>query len=388
MSEKKIIEIRPELFNFEKKTRKKSKKLEVDGGIKIKPTHTSRQETTIKNRVMKYIRNQQEENYKKLFDPINTQSKTEAPLPKELHALELDDKSDFDKTLAYLKTISDETKNKVNQPSYTIKQYQPASSTVAYSDPQMQQSTISQPTTNDVITLLPNPKYGCLKNGNLPTYRTLNQTYKQYPNQPQTAPIMVAQPIQVNMDSICPSGFVSNPSPIQPIQNMSTQKIEETQPIHLLENIEDTITYDNLQQRLRSDKMREKKKELLLKLKEEDEAKKIMNADRGGNGSLKNTITNKKTIRRVYNVGKSGVVRKVGVLVSSQGYRNTVLTKKKALKTDSIGHVSKYLCDKGLIKVGSTAPEEVLRELYENAELVGNLQNHNVENLLHNYVHG
>jgi hypothetical protein len=139
---------------------------------------------------------------------------------------------------------------------------------------------------------------------------------------------------------------------------------------------------DNLQQRLRTDKMREKKKELLLKLKEEDEAKKIMNADRGGKGSLKNTITNKKTIRRVYNVGKSGVVRKVGVLVSSQGYRNTVLTKKKTLKTDSIGHVSKYLCDKGLIKVGSTAPEEVLRELYENAELVGNLQNHNVENLL------
>lgn len=388
MSEKKIIEIRPELFNFEKKTRKKRKRLELDEGIKIKPTHTSRQETTIKNRVMKYIRNQQEENYKKMFDPMHIQSKNNA-LPKELESLELDDKTDFDKTLAYLKTVSEESKNKINQPSYTIKQYNSNSSQSSEIDPRMQQSTVSQPTSNEVITLLPNPQYGCLKNGNLPTYRMINQTLKQYPVQTGGGGTYIAQPLQVNMDSICPSGFVSNESsPIQPMHHMPNQPTVETHPIHLVENIDDTITYDNLQQRLKSDKLREKKKELLLKAREDEEARKTMNAERGYQGSLKKTITNKKTIRRVYNVGKSGVVRKVGVLVSSQGYRNTVLTKKKTLKTDSIGHVNKYLCDKGLIKVGSTAPEEVLRELYENAELVGNLQNHNVENLLHNYVHG
>lgn len=386
MSEKKIIEIRPELFNFDKKTRKKSKRLELDGGIKIKPSHTARQEATIKNRVMKYIRNQQEENYKKLFDPMHSQSTP--TLPKELEPLELEDKTDFDKTLAYLKTVSDASKHKINTPSYTIKQYYPnTNQSVDYGNSNIQPSSISPPTTNEVITLLPNPTYGCLKNGNLPTYRMVNQTVKQYPHQ-HVGGTYVAQPLQVNMDTICPSGFVSNaPSPIEPMHHVQNQSNEET-PIHLIENIEDTMKYDNLQQRLKSDKLREKKKELILKVKEDEEARKIMHAERGGQGSLTKPITNKKTIRRVYNVGKSGVVRKVGVLVSSQGYRNTVLTKKKTLKTESIGRVNKYLCDKGLIKVGSTAPEEVLRELYENAELVGNLQNHNVENLLHNYVHG
>lgn len=381
MSERKIIEINHALFNTAKKTRKKSKRLELDGGIKIKPSHSARQETTIKNRVMKYIRNQQEENYKKMFDPMHVQS-TSTPLPKELNSLELDDKSDFDKTLAYLKTVADDTKNKVNLPSYTIRQYNTNTpQPVEYVDPYIKQSNIEQPTSNEVITLLPNPKYGCLKNGTLPTYRMINQTYKQYP-----ATNAVVQPLQVNMDNICPSGFVSNTPPIQPMHHVPNQPPVETQPIHLIENIDDTLTYDNLQQRLKSDRLREKKKELLLKAKEDDEARKIMNAEKGS--SIKKHITNKKTIRRVYNVGKSGVVRKVGVLVSSQGYRNTVLTKKKTLKTESIGRVNKYLCDKGLIKVGSTAPEEVLRELYENAELIGNLQNHNVENLLHNYVHG
>jgi hypothetical protein len=51
--------------------------------------------------------------------------------------------------------------------------------------------------------------------------------------------------------------------------------------------------------------------------------------------------------------------------------------------------VKKTLIKKGLIKVGSTAPTDVLRKMYESVSLVcGDIQNHNPDNLLYNYMNG
>ena len=47
----------------------------------------------------------------------------------------------------------------------------------------------------------------------------------------------------------------------------------------------------------------------------------------------------------------------------------------------------KYLIKNGFIKVGSVAPNDVMRKMYESAILVGGeIQNHNSENLLYNYL--
>ena len=47
--------------------------------------------------------------------------------------------------------------------------------------------------------------------------------------------------------------------------------------------------------------------------------------------------------------------------------------------------IKKYLREHNMIKVGSTAPNDVLRKMYENAMLSGELINTNTEILLHNF---
>ena len=52
-----------------------------------------------------------------------------------------------------------------------------------------------------------------------------------------------------------------------------------------------------------------------------------------------------------------------------------------------ISDVRKFLVKKGLIRVGSTCPNDVLRKMYESVNLVcGEVQNHNSDNLLYNYL--
>jgi len=46
------------------------------------------------------------------------------------------------------------------------------------------------------------------------------------------------------------------------------------------------------------------------------------------------------------------------------------------------------LIKKGFIKVGTPTPNDILRKMYESVVLIcGEVQNHNPENLLYNYVH-
>jgi alanyl-tRNA synthetase len=97
----------------------------------------------------------------------------------------------------------------------------------------------------------------------------------------------------------------------------------------------------------------------------------------------------KKTKRRTYKIGKSKVLPKVSVLVSNKTIRNNISTKKQLLKQVPIQEVKSYLMKRGFIKVGSTAPSDVLRKMYESAVMIcGEVQNHNPDNLLYNYFNG
>ena len=52
----------------------------------------------------------------------------------------------------------------------------------------------------------------------------------------------------------------------------------------------------------------------------------------------------------------------------------------------SLEEIKQYLRIHNLIKIGSDAPEDLLRETFENAFLSGNIFNKNTENLIHNYI--
>jgi hypothetical protein len=103
----------------------------------------------------------------------------------------------------------------------------------------------------------------------------------------------------------------------------------------------------------------------------------------------KKSLKQKKTVRRTFHIGKSKTVPKISVLVTNKSIRKNVTTKATLLKQTPIGEIRKYLIKKGLIKVGSTAPNDVLRKMYESVALIGgDINNYNPENLLYNYFNG
>ena len=76
----------------------------------------------------------------------------------------------------------------------------------------------------------------------------------------------------------------------------------------------------------------------------------------------------------------------ISVLIKDRATRKTVDQEVNLLKHHEISKIKEYLRDRGLIKIGSHAPESILRETYENAFLTGDVNNVSKENLIHNYL--
>jgi len=92
----------------------------------------------------------------------------------------------------------------------------------------------------------------------------------------------------------------------------------------------------------------------------------------------------KKTIKKTYTLGKSKIKNKVGILIKDRGTRKQILNAQKDLKKKSINDIKTYLREHNLIKVGSNAPNDIIRKLYESSMLAGEITNSNSETLLHN----
>jgi hypothetical protein len=56
------------------------------------------------------------------------------------------------------------------------------------------------------------------------------------------------------------------------------------------------------------------------------------------------------------------------------------------LKKTALHDVKKYLKNKNLIKTGSNAPPDVLRKMYMDSHLAGDIENKSITNLVHNYI--
>ena len=225
------------------------------------------------------------------------------------------------------------------------------------SEPALNTTVSTTPTITTNIRASHNitPQYGCLKNGNLPTYRNyMNKTQNNRP----ALHIGENTPLVSNIPT-------TNNQPNKPTE----MNVIESKPVTQNNIIDNRIT-DGLK------KMSElkQKQDILNKIKYGGKPKKMRR---------------KKTLRRTYKIGRSQVAPKVSVLVSNKTLRNKVTTKSQLLKQTPILDVKKYLIKQGIIKIGATTPNDVLRKMYESMALIcGEVQNHNPDTLYHNFING
>jgi len=342
-TEKKTIQINPDLFQMSgNNTRKNRKPRQNKNPIKVKAPPKPKNNSTLKKNLLKMIRNHQQQSKESVVtQPPSVVDTNETGVPK----------SEFEQSLQFLTQVNEKTQNKPERKlkkvkNQTIRNVIPIhpptmrhnhvekTELVAAMPPRIHLDHMPLPSTHEPpVQIVAQQPYGCLKNGNLPTYRMWkNQTQKILP--PQT----LARP----------------PKPMIEVPPSASMKQYEEQ------------LNDRIQTLSKMEQMQIKNNPVSCAPKKPRKQKRIL--------------------RRTFHVGKSKQFPRVSVLVSNKTIRNNTNLKSIDLQQSPIKDVKQYLLKQGLIKVGTSTPNNVLRQMYESAKLLpGEVKNYNPENLLYNY---
>tara|TARA_A100001015_G_scaffold270220_1_gene322580 strand:- start:489 stop:1094 length:606 start_codon:yes stop_codon:yes gene_type:complete len=103
--------------------------------------------------------------------------------------------------------------------------------------------------------------------------------------------------------------------------------------------------------------------------------------------SILNSTSNDSTNNEINKIKLGLNYRKRTAKVQIRGKKSRRKIKKqiKDYDKESITEIKNFLYNNSLIKCGTNAPHDVLRELYKSAKLTGKVKNSNGEVLLHNY---
>ena len=278
--------------------------------------------TSLKNKFLKKVANSKNEKIK-----------------KKLFVQDSIDSNEFEKSIQYISNlVQDEQKERIYNKSIKQPAEQPIVPVMTELSMELQEEILPEPLNSSNISL--NYKidndigYGCLKNGIKPNYRNWIKTKKNN----------------------CLDNNIKTTTFENPIEVTSSVEIPLEQP-SLVDDV--------------NEKLPELKKEI-------PKFEEIV--------SIPTEQKIKKTIKRTYTLGKSKLYRKIGLLLKNKTIKQKVLDAQKELKKTDLKSIKKYLVDKGLIKIGSNAPVDVLKELYENAKLTGEVNNLNKETLLYNFI--
>jgi hypothetical protein len=85
-------------------------------------------------------------------------------------------------------------------------------------------------------------------------------------------------------------------------------------------------------------------------------------------------------------VGKNKRTRSVDVLIENIHTRKLNKEKFQLLKKTNITTIKNYLKNRQFIKIGSNAPNSLIRYMYENIKECGDVVNENKSNLIHNFT--
>ena len=380
MSEHKQIKINIADFNFNATRKKKPKdKTQTANEIKIKtPTSKPKVDTLKKRTLLKMIRQQQEDRYNKLFGTNKDKSSAavEAKVPEITEM-----NTELEKAKEYLNNLKEKQEKSHNGHNATIKHYPVLHSLQS----PVANSVSSQVTTSSNIVHSMPPKYGCMKNGQLPTYKTYMRTAKNQPiiqiGNPVSSIVHTdnMQPIQHQPQYQLQSNIISN-------IGLTTPAIAPMSAISLPQSgIFNVPVAPQADIRSNASVIDAKIADGLKRMSELKQSDAILNNIK--NKYRPKKMMQRKTVRRTYKIGRSKVLPRIAVLVSNKTIRNNTTTKTQLLKQTSMQDVKKHLIQRGLIRVGCTTPNDVLRKMYESTMLIcGDVQNHNADNLLYNFM--
>ena len=102
---------------------------------------------------------------------------------------------------------------------------------------------------------------------------------------------------------------------------------------------------------------------------------------------IRHTSSTPKTLRKYIKrrLGKQQN-RKINIMVNSKTIRRETEKKCRTLKNKKLSTMKTELRRKGLLRVGSTAPQNIIREIYVAANLAGEVTNKGGGVILHNYL--
>jgi hypothetical protein len=410
----KQISINPDLFSIGKTRKKREKKQKPEKVPLISPN-------VLKNKLLKRIKEHKiketeglDNNKKKL--PTSASNNTNAGVgASKPNLVDLSDYTDeFNDSINYLQTLSKQKKENDEKANVernkqkmkddlerrTVKNYQSllSSPTLESSSnlphvnielpEELKQQLIDVNTTQFVMNALNSATaqapivlsqpykidnglpYGCLKNGIKPGYKEWNKTQRN---------MVVTNPnLSVVIDPNISSNISERENRLQSLKN----KIKEKQLVISNTNTNIITTEQGKQgNQVVFDENTSLSNIEIPKISPET----INNPETVTNGDPIKQIL-KRTIRKKYTLGKTKNNRTVGILIKDRHTRKQVLTAQRELKKKSVNDIKTYLKDHNLIKVGSNAPNDVLRKMYEASMLAGEITNSNSDTLLHNLL--
>lgn len=412
----KTIEINPSLFSVGGLSKKnRSKKNKSMSAPLISPN-------VLKNKLLKRIKEHKNketsnlENNKKNVEPVEKGGSSKSSTTNvDINAYT----DEFNDSIEYLQTLSKqkktETENNIKRNAIqrkTIKSYSSMPAVNLELPDELKETFIT--VNNDIITNIPNISvpvlinhnpndvpYGILKGGNKPTYRQWNKTQKNY--QPISNNLVTNAPISERESrlNILKQKLKQQTTIIN--QPISQQNQVITQPLNT--NLMPTtsipitsnqiITQPNLEEILLTQNLIQKPNQEfsiipqnVINIPNVNEEIKIVGGSVEKEPEKIKTTKKllKKTIHKKYTLGKSKIKKTVCVLLKDKNTRKNVLNAQKELRNKSVNDVKTYLRQHNLIKIGSNAPNDVIRKIYESAMLAGEITNNNKDTMIHNFI--
>jgi hypothetical protein len=368
----KTISINPGLFSIGgSKTKKNRDKKQLPS---VKPLISP---SVLKNKLLKRIKEHKQRETENLENNKRTLA---VPQEKNEKINEISSYSDeFSDSINYLQTLSNQKKinnEKINYEKQkqkrreelerkTIKNFQPINNSISQQivnvdlpeelrQPLINVNTENFISNNNPLRINDPVPYGVLKGGIKPTYRDWNKTQR--------------------------NNVVLNPNSALIIEGSLFNK-EKSERENRLNNLREKLKFKHLEEtnKINDDIMMTQnliQKPIVTNIPEIRDFNEEIIATK--------KIT-KKTIKRKYTLGRSKIKKSVSVLIKDRGTRKKILNAQKELKRKPINDVKIYLREHNLIKIGSNAPNDVIRKLYESAMLAGEITNSNAETLLHNF---